>query len=102
MHGVSQSLTSQKYHLASGVGFSTKDQFEIDHILHISAGMAVQKIVMFFVCNNLFNAIKTKSKLVLASKIRPPRFGIDFHAALHLNDTFERLRHCFAAGARWI
>jgi hypothetical protein len=58
MHGVSQSLTSQKNHLASGVGILIKDQFEIDHILYISAGMAVQKIDMFFVCNNLFNAIK--------------------------------------------
>jgi hypothetical protein len=58
MYGVSQSFMSQKYHLASGVGILIKDQFEIDHILHISAGMAVQKIDMFFVCNNLFNAIK--------------------------------------------
>jgi len=59
MHGVSQPLTSQKNHLASGVGILIKDQFEIDHILYIPAGMAVQKIDMFFVCNNLFNAIKT-------------------------------------------
>ena len=52
MHGVSQPLTSQKNHLASGVGILIKDQFEIDHILYISAGMAVQKIDMFFVCNS--------------------------------------------------